>query len=83
LTQDKKKNKKTHFFKKSLIYSGNTCDANEKFGPGERFLLGTGGVLIADPELEPLRFLRLLAGLWASVDKKKMISKIEVIFLNG
>jgi hypothetical protein len=48
-----------------MILMKRTCDANEKFGPGERFLLGTGGVF-TEPELDPLRFLRLLAGLCAS-----------------
>lgn len=40
-----------------------TCDAREKFGPGERFLLGAGGVeLVTPPPLEPFLFRRLLAG---------------------
>lgn len=48
-----------------------TCDAKLKFGPGERFLLGTGGALFAPlPEFEPFRFLRLFAGLWASARTK-------------
>lgn len=41
-----------------------TCDAKLKFGPGDRFLLGTGGALLAPPpEFEPFLFRRLLAGL--------------------
>lgn len=44
-----------------------TCDAREKFGPGERFLLVTGGALFAPPpEFDPFRFRRLFAGLCAS-----------------
>jgi len=45
-----------------------TCDAKEKFGPGLRFLLGTGGVLLAvpPPEFEPFRFRLLFAGLCVS-----------------
>lgn len=39
-----------------------TCDAKEKFGPGERFLLGAGGALLPGPEVLPFRFLLLLAG---------------------
>lgn len=46
-----------------LIKKRYTCDANEKFGPGDRFLFGTGGALLAaPPEFDPLRFRRLLAG---------------------
>lgn len=45
-----------------------TCDASEKFGPGDRFLLGTGGVEFATPPpLEPFLFLRLFEGLCASL----------------
>lgn len=43
-----------------------TCEANEKFGPGERFLLVTGGALLAAPEFEPFLFRRLFGGLCAS-----------------
>lgn len=44
-----------------------TCDASEKFGPGDRFLLVTGGTLFAPPaEFEPFRFRRLFGGLCAS-----------------
>lgn len=39
-----------------------TCDAREKFGPGERFLLGAGGALLPGPDVLPFRFLLLLAG---------------------
>jgi hypothetical protein len=40
-----------------------TCDAKEKFGPGDLFLLGAGvALLAAPPEFDPLRFRRLLAG---------------------
>lgn len=40
-----------------------TCEAREKFGPGERFLFGVGVALfVAPPEFEPLRFRLLLAG---------------------
>ena len=45
-----------------------TCEASEKFGPGDRFLLGTGGVEFATPPpLDPFRFRRLFAGRWASL----------------
>jgi hypothetical protein len=45
-----------------------TWDASEKFGPGDRFLLGTGGVEFATPPpLEPFLFLRLFEGLCASL----------------
>lgn len=44
-----------------------TCDAKLKFGPGDRFLLGTGGALfVAPPDVEPFRFRRLFAGLCVS-----------------
>lgn len=46
-----------------------TCDAREKFGPGERFLLGAGGALLPGPDVLPFRFLLLLAGRW---DSKKI-----------
>lgn len=40
-----------------------TWDAREKFGPGDRFLLGSAGALFAAPPLcEPFLFRRLLAG---------------------
>lgn len=40
-----------------------TCEASEKLGPGDRFLLGAGGALLAaPPEFDPLRFRRLFAG---------------------
>lgn len=54
--------------KKYKCISLTTCDASEKFGPGDRFLLGAGGPALPAPapELEPLRFLRLLAGRCAS-----------------
>lgn len=40
-----------------------TCDAKEKLGPGDLFLLGAGGALLAaPPDWEPFRFRRLLAG---------------------
>lgn len=45
------------------------CDAREKFGPGDLFLLGAGGALFPGPEVLPFRFLLLLAGLCDS--KKK------------
>lgn len=49
-----------------------TWEARLKFGPGERFLFGTGGALLAPlPEFEPLRFRRLFGGLCASVIWKK------------
>lgn len=40
-----------------------TCDAREKLGPGDLFLLGAGGALFPGPGVLPFRFLRLLAGL--------------------
>lgn len=43
-----------------------TCDAKEKFGPGDLFLLGAGGALFPGPGVLPFRFLLLLAGLWDS-----------------
>lgn len=43
-----------------------TCDAREKLGPGDLFLLGAGGALLPGPDVLPFRFLRLLAGLWDS-----------------
>ena len=40
-----------------------TCDAKEKLGPGDLFLLGAGGALFAaPPDWEPFRFRRLFAG---------------------
>lgn len=49
-----------------------TCDASEKFGPGERFLLGRGGALLAaPPEFDPFRFRRLLAGRWVSAKGRR------------
>lgn len=52
-----------------LVTLTTTCDANEKFGPGDRFLFGTGGVEFAPtpPPLDPFRFRRLFAGRWASL----------------
>jgi hypothetical protein len=48
-----------------------TCDANEKFGPGDLFLLGAGGALFAAaPDCDPLRLRLLLAGLWDSIEEK-------------
>lgn len=45
-----------------------TWDAKEKFGPGDRFLFGTGGVEFATPPpLDPFLFRRLLAGRCASL----------------
>lgn len=52
----------------SLVTLTTTCEASEKFGPGDRFLFGTGGVELATPPpLEPFRFRRLFAGRWASL----------------
>lgn len=52
----------------SLTTLTTTCDASEKFGPGDRFLLGTGGVEFGTPApLEPFRFLLLFDGRWASL----------------
>lgn len=54
------------------LRNSTTCDAKEKFGPGERFLLGTGGALFAaPPELEPFLFRLLFAGLWVSAMREK------------
>lgn len=50
--------------------SRTTCEAKEKFGPGERFLFGSGGALAAPPEFEPFRFRLLLAGRWVSITDK-------------
>lgn len=59
-------------------YETTTWDAKLKFGPGERFLLGTGGALFAPlPEFDPLRFLRLLGGLCASVIRNKNQNNIQ------
>lgn len=55
-----------------------TCEAREKFGPGDRFLLGTGGIGFAPaPEFEPFRFRRLLAGRCVSVNKQESSDKYE------
>lgn len=49
-----------------------TWEARLKFGPGDRFLLGTGGALFAPlPEFEPFRFLRLFGGRCASEKRDK------------
>lgn len=47
-----------------------TCDAREKLGPGDLFLLGAGGALFPGPDVLPFRFLRLLAGLCDSERNK-------------
>lgn len=60
-------------------YETTTWDAKLKFGPGERFLLGTGGALFAPlPEFDPLRFLRLLGGLCASVKQNKDVNEWNI-----
>lgn len=49
---------------KFISNSKNTCEASEKFGPGDRFLVGADGVLfVAALDCDPLRFLLLLVGL--------------------
>jgi hypothetical protein len=54
--------------RESLATLTTTCEASEKFGPGDRFLFGAGGVEFATPPpLDPFRFRRLLAGRWASL----------------
>lgn len=51
----------------NMVTLTTTCDANEKFGPGDRFLFGTGGVEFATAPLDPFLFRRLFDGLWASL----------------
>lgn len=47
-----------------------TCEASEKFGPGDRFL-GTGGIAFGPaPDVEPFRFRRLFAGRCVSTGRK-------------
>jgi hypothetical protein len=47
----------------NMVTLTTTCDANEKFGPGDRFLFGTGGVELATAPLDPFLFRRLFDGL--------------------
>lgn len=52
----------------SLVTLTTTWDASEKFGPGDLFLFGAGGVEFATPPpLDPFLFRRLFAGLCASL----------------
>lgn len=70
-----------------------TCEAKEKLGPGDRFLLGAGGALLATPpDVEPFLFRLLLAGLCDSkqtkecnfityTNKSKLSKKIKIIII--